>query len=66
MISNNDMVELSIIEYYYDRYEQCLYSNASHNRNFNELNTPLAHLFKWRYASSNSRCVLSKANRHIV
>lgn len=66
MISNNDIVELSIIEYYYYRYEKCLSNNALHNCNFNELNTPLAHLFKWLYASGNSQCILSKANRHVV
>ena len=66
MISNNDIVELSIIEYYCYRYEKCLSSNVLHNEKFNQLNTPLAHFFKWCYASGNSLCILSKANRHIV
>ena len=66
MISNNDIVELSIIEYYYGRYEKCLSSDVLHNCNFNKINTPLAHLFKWSYLAGNSQCILSKANRHIV
>ena len=65
MINNNDIIELSMIEYYYGRYEQCLSSNVLHNCNSYELNAPLGHIFKWCYEACNSQYILSKANRHI-
>ena len=64
MISNNDTVELSMIGYYYDRYEQCLSSNVLHNYNFYKLNAPLVRIFKWRYGEGNSQYTSFKANRH--
>lgn len=66
MISNNDIVELSIIEYYYDRYQKCLYNNALHNCNFNEFTIQLRYFFVWSYKTNCPECISFVVNRHIV